>query len=702
MKQPVEPIDTEGWTGELVPGLDVSELLAACEEQAGAKLLQGGRHRVWLTPDQLFVVKRFGLQGGWKDRVDAKRGTKAQRSFLHAQHLIEAGVGTPTPLGYAEKWLDGRLTDSFYVSAFVPGLRHWRVRMKEALNYKVYTDEFVDLLEPVAKAIRAMHQAGFLHHDLGNQNIELTDSLEVYFIDLNRGSIQQELSEDQCAKDLGRIWVPSGLLGAFLSMYWGRKPPQSFRDGVIRAQHRFDRWQQARWLRHPIRTWKRRNDERSDPRDWWLWDRRSSQATVMLRHAERRKLQRWSDWASVLAQALGLAPGVLGRYRKLKSEAFSEKRSMTGRVGMALEVADIPWDEQVEFLKELEAGTAEPIPVSVRIGHHLGAGKWCDVVGKVRDLAQTRSVTVVLMQDRTAVIEPERWVAFLEEIVGALHQYVSRFQIGHTPNRAKWGVWTVAEYQSLVAPVAALQEKYPGVAFIGPGGIDFELHYLPSYLKAFPEGIKLAGLAHLLYVDRRGAPENEQGGYATVEKAALLKAIAQTSSKVEDEVIVTEVNWPLAGTGTWSPVDAVYQSPGAKGSSVGVTEEEYGWYMLRYLALTICSGMVDQVYWWRLVAHGFGLIDERDPNGWRKRPAFEMLRWFFQTLGEATFVQKLPTAQGIWALEFEKEERVITMLWGNKTEEKIDRLEPFREVRDCTGQMLAGRTFSDGPVYGFR
>ncbi len=48
--------------------------------------------------------------------------------------------------------------------------------------------------------------------------------------------------------------------------------------------------------------------------------------------------------------------------------------------------------------------------------------------------------------------------------------------------------------------------------------------------------------------------------------------------------------------------------------------------MARYLEITLTSGFVSRVYWWRLCAHGFGLVDDLDPKNPRPRPAFFKLK----------------------------------------------------------------------------
>ncbi len=76
--------------------------------------------------------------------------------------------------------------------------------------------------------------------------------------------------------------------------------------------------------------------------------------------------------------------------------------------------------------------------------------------------------------------------------------------------------------------------------------------------------------------------------------------------------------------------------------------------MARYLLLTLASGHVSRVYWWRLAARGFGLVDDTDPAAWRPRPAFLALQTLLQKLAAPPSCAKLETPAGEYALEFTK------------------------------------------------
>jgi hypothetical protein len=129
----------------------------------------------------------------------------------------------------------------------------------------------------------------------------------------------------------------------------------------------------------------------------------------------------------------------------------------------------------------------------------------------------------------------------------------------------------------------------------------------------------------LLYVDRRGAPENRQLGFDTVEKCALLKAIAETSRNGAARCWITEVNWPL-WEGPHSPA----------GRTVSVDEQTQADYLVRYYLLCLTSGFVERVYWWQLAARGYGLLDP-SAEGLRERPSFAALATLERQLAGTTY-----------------------------------------------------------------
>ena len=135
--------DHDGLTGEvrrdLARAFDAARMKGLRDEVFLAKegVLAKGRHRVVVLSfeseghEVKVAVKAFGKQGGWKDRYDHERGSKAARSFAAARFLQEHGVGTPAPFAYFDRWEDGRLVESYYFSEYLEGLKSVRDELKE-------------------------------------------------------------------------------------------------------------------------------------------------------------------------------------------------------------------------------------------------------------------------------------------------------------------------------------------------------------------------------------------------------------------------------------------------------------------------------------------------------------------------------------------------------------------------------------------
>jgi len=278
-------------------------------------------------------------------------------------------------------------------------------------------------------------------------------------------------------------------------------------------------------------------------------------------------------------------------------------------------------------------------------------------------------------------------------------------EVGHAVNRVKWGVWGIDDLRALYAPLADVRQRFPRLALTGPAMIDFEYAALFSALREWPRAAPLAALSHHLYVDRRGAPEDPQGGFGAPEKFALGRAAARATPGCADRFIVSEVNWPLRGAGAHAPIHAPYFPAWRAAGDTGVTEEEYGAYLLRYLCLALCSGMVERVYWWRLAARGFGLVDDTDPALLRPRPAYLMLKHFLGLLGESTFIAaNLPgesgSRHGCYRFAFRRPDgEVVALAYAHGPALGLPTQEAAR-VEDAFGRPLpSGASLGGTPVY---
>jgi tRNA A-37 threonylcarbamoyl transferase component Bud32 len=613
------------------------------------------------------AVKRYGRRRWIQDVFDARRGSRAERSYRAARFLADHNIGTPEPIAYLERWDGRRLVESYYIS-----------RMTDAEDFgsalaSVYYDthdnaHMMALIETVAPAIRAMHDAGFMHGDLGNQNIFLPRHADgsfapPQFIDLNRSTMRASLSWRERAFDLSRIALPGAYLRIFKHIYCRH-------DDIPRPLDRFEKHYRFRFavhewsrrLRHPLRYLRgeqkaRRHRKYPPLKDMWLWDEKTAQPMIVLSRRQKNRYRDLAYMARMVGQAGTTLPRIYPRYRRLLAASYASPVALAGRVGVALH----PDPEYIEREQALHAELGAP-PVLVRFCRHEGSDAWDRGIELVRDLgARGVSVSAAMLQDREAVVNPDCWRTFLEHVVPSIAAYVDDVEIAHAINRVKWGVWSDREYRRLLEPALAMQQRLPDVRIVGPACIDFEYAPVIAALRALPAGDRLAALSHHLYVDRRGAPERRQGAFSTLEKCAMLRAIAQWSPRCDDRVIISEINWPIQGTGVWSPIGCPYETPQWRRDNPGVTEAAYADYLVRMQLIALCSGHIDRLFWWRLSAHGYGLVDERD--NWRRRPAYTALQFYLHTLGNATFARTLPSDDNVHLFECAADGQRIIVAW---------------------------------------
>lgn len=249
-----------------------------------------------------------------------------------------------------------------------------------------------------------------------------------------------------------------------------------------------------------------------------------------------------------------------------------------------------------------------------------------EYVAFIRSLAG-KDITVALLQDRehitSADMTRDHFIQIFEALNGVCHTYI----IGSTINRAKWGFFSVNEYLDFYSVAYDLkQSRFPHLKLIGSNVIDFEYHFSAHTLFNL-KNVYFDAIGSLLYVDRRGAPENTQMGFNLMGKINLLSSLISLSSKTSNELIITETNWPIKNTAPYAPTS----------EHECVNEKDYSDYMVRYYLLAFASQKVRCVYWHQLIAPGYGLIDNRE-GIIRKRSAFEAYRVMLSHLGDAQFL----------------------------------------------------------------
>lgn len=244
-----------------------------------------------------------------------------------------------------------------------------------------------------------------------------------------------------------------------------------------------------------------------------------------------------------------------------------------------------------------------------------------DFVRFAKCFGSDKKIVIAVLQDRENIEDLGLFEINLEKIFKAFHEVSDEYQIGNAINRTKWGFFSVSEYLNFYLVAQNLRDRlFPSIKLIGPSVIDFEYYYA---VRALFNGyhIMFDKLSALLYVDRRGAPQNSQYLiFDTQNKIDLLYSLAQLSSKTQNEIYITEVNWPIKNTAPYAPTS----------ERECVSEEEYLRYMVDYISIARNSGKISKLFWHQLIAPGYGLVDNRNGEI-RKSKAFYAFKELLQT-----------------------------------------------------------------------
>jgi hypothetical protein len=337
----------------------------------------------------------------------------------------------------------------------------------------------------------------------------------------------------------------------------------------------------------------------------------------------RHHIRHAGSYLSMIARDLAVAAPALKRYRYYM-EGMHLRPVEVGSP-FAVSCSRIPGRED-DIIDALKSAGIRQTLIRVPSWERAGLAGHADFAARLR--REGLDVVAALLQRRDDVLDPCDWRGFLDEAFSALVPAASQFEVGHAWNRTKWGVWDWREYVALAEPAIELGRER-GARLIGPAVIDFEFHLYPPTLGR----LGFDKVSSLLYVDRSGAPESAQFGWTMAKKLALWRAVVDRSTREPSDCWITEFNWPLEGTGKYSP------APGRP----SVSEETQADYLVRYFVIGAASGLVERIYWWQLAAPGYGLIDNRDA-GWRRRPSYAALRALVGRVEGARFTGKVEGA----------------------------------------------------------
>lgn len=378
------------------------------------------------------------------------------------------------------------------------------------------------------------------------------------------------------------------------------------------------------------------------------------------------------SYLSLIGSNLRAVVPILWRYRAHQRLAYDFPAQIQDPVAVGVTPVDGREQEIITLLEELNVSRC-----LLRLPSWEGAE--LDRCDRFRRELQSHGIEVLyaLLQRRQDVREPQTWERFLREVFERFGGGGAHFEVGHAWNRTKWGVWNYREYLKLAQAARAAARDYD-VRLVGPAVIDFEFHLYPPLLKRLPFDV----ISSLLYVDRSGAPEAKQCGWDFPRKLALLRGVVDHCAGQERGLWITEVNWPLKDTGKYSPA----------AGRPNVDEEEQADYLVRYYVLGLCSGWVERIYWWQLVAPGYGLVDSRLPS-WRKRPSFLALKTLQRFCRNSVYQGRFlhPRAR---IFNFCQGREMFSIGWCEKEPVSYTFPQPIRAVVSRDGEELevSGRT----------
>ncbi len=735
--------DLVGEAGEGFSPVDEALLRHVTDPGSATESIHWGRNYLYAAPWQVpasvgvegerlaVVVKQFrnaGFKAQWRRKM---RGTKAARSFRVAQELQGLGVGTPEPVLFADSVAsDG---PSFFLSEHKTGLLESRYLLR-SLSAGTEADDYPSLdCEAVFLAfglmVRSMHDGRIWHRDLTCGNL-LIDPLAfelgaqreaashegLLLLDLNRARTRRRLTLSERMRDLCRLEVPKSLLPALWSGYFasGENGPSRSLGPALRNAYAAAFLFRNRSKRSVRGVGRRLADmvlprrkphahipatSESSAREKIVWDQLSDQPHQHASKWEklRVRLVDAPEHVGFLFRAARAYPQVKRQY-----QARSRERLGTQQVPMdGFGVGVRPWPK--------DPGAVVTAVQDLGVRHVLlRLHPWQEEHTDELELAQAlvasgADLAFSLPQDRSLVRDPELWrrrVAGLAQLFAPLGQ---TFQVGQAVNRSKWGVWRPSEYKRLFQIAAEeLRAVRPEIRLLGPAVIDFEFHQTMGYVfDRSPSAPRFDGLASLLYVDRRGAPENPQMGLDAAGKGAALRAIADTAPCVhtppgESQPLnwVTEVNWPL-WEGPHSPA----------GRDVAVSEEDQAAYLARYYLSVLASGAVERVYWWQMIAKGYGLVDwQEGPSGdleLRRRPSFIALQTLVRELSGSQYLGPVGTAgEGQWLLRFATGGGEVIAGWSSPGPSTVDLPSEARETCGLDGEWSESSSGSRARLKG--
>jgi hypothetical protein len=613
--------------------------------------------------------------------------------------MTAAGVATPEPILLVESDLpDG---PSFFVTRRVGAALEVRqfFRRLEGREMPAFPEVEGPFLEQLGLFCRSLHDAGIWYRDLsmGNVLVQPGDGgrLEMLVVDCNRARVGARLGVVRRSRDICRFPIVERYhRAAFLRGYWGTVP------------------------------------SRLDPR-WWLFT--ASVRGYLLKHALKNRLRAVSLSRFMRRSHhdhIPAAPADAAPRNKAVWIACPTSRISTPAAGRSSPSASPTrpstraiwrwWPDRCRGVAEIPQTPAglystpapfgglgiclrphrpTPTPCSTRGGRWACAGCWCASI-RGRTITRRGAAGASWRRGRRSASRCRRTASWCRP--GALAGGDREHRKG-LPAYGAASRWAGTEPQQvgsldLRRRDCALSRRGRDLAPDRTVELMARRSSTSSSTRPWRSSIgrSRAALRHPVEPalrDRRGAPENRQLGLDTVDKVVLLRAIAELGRASTERCWITEMNWPLS-EGPHSPA----------GRSVSVDEDSQASFLVRYDLLTLGTGLVERVYWWQLVARGYGLMVAGADGSLTARPGYHALRELNRRLDGAIFHGPLPAPAGAYLYRFTRGDDEAVVGWSLDEPIETELPRPPDAAFDRDGAVMSARpgrrvTLGPSPTY---
>ena len=584
------------------------------------------------------------------------RKSKARRSYEYSLLLGDLSIKTPTPLGYIEVYEGFRLQKSYFISSHLA----YDFLIRDVIDGKV--DDKEKLLKDFVAFTFYLHRNGVLHLDYSGGNVcikKVDDGYDFYLVDVNRmrfGTVPTNMG----VSNFSRISSSPEKIILFADEYsaLSNTSSQVCQKSLLDAVDKFhgynDRKRKAKQCVSSIKSLL------SVKASSYLWDEYSNQPHVIKDSVFKRRLYFLSIYPllKVLVTSF-LLPLFIFIF------CFN-KRALMGKkvdgIGLCVNL-DSPMPEKLslnneELLAMVDDLGVEDILVRIPLADFENIEAYYNFI----DCFSGKSVLVNILQDRQHINDLALTRERFREIFFRLSDRVNVFQIGNTVNRRKWGFVSQDEYFKFFKVAQDLKSsEFNSINLLGGNIIDFEIPYYVRSLFHF-SSIFYNGVATQLYVDRRGAPENTQFGFDTISKINFYSLLMRASPKSNNDLYITEVNWPIEEGDIWAP---------AQGDCM-VSESLQAAYLVRYYLMMLATGRVTKCYWHQLVAPGYGLVNNLGGQIF-KRDAYYCYKFLIKIFAGGT-TRHFSEKNNVFRLAVETDQANVQALWTNGDDVIVDRV----------------------------